>query len=479
MTHQIRRVATAIMVLFVALAINVNILQLVRGPDLIDNPANKRLLVAEYSIERGPILVGDQPIAESVGTDDDLEYLRVYDQPELYAHLTGYDSFVLGRSGLEAALNDQLIGAPSEMLAQNLTELLIGRDVRGNTVRLTIDPEVQEAARSALDGRVGAVVAIEPTTGRVLASYAIPTYDPNRLASHDAGEVLAAFEELRLDPAQPLLDRVTRVSYPPGSVFKLVVAAAALEQGYQPDSQFRNTASFVPDTTTVPIPNSNASTCGPADTISLADALRVSCNTVFARLAVELGADALVATAERLGFNRSIPYELPVASSVIPQELDVPALAQSGIGQRDVRMTPFHAAVMAATIANDGLAMRPHVVRDVLSPSGRVVQGSSAGVWREAGYPEQAISVRTARQLQDMMVAVVEDGTGTAAQIDDVVVGGKTGTAEDPNLDDSIAWFVGFAGQEVAVAVVLPDVEGGGGSVAAPVAREVMEAALR
>lgn len=480
MNHQVRRVAGAMLVLFLALAINLNWLQLVRGPALADNPANRRLLVAQYGIERGPIVVGaNDRIAESEATDGDLEYLRVYNEPELYAHVTGHASFIQGRTGIERAYNEQLTGTPTNVLAENLTDLIQGRDARGNTVRLTIDPAVQEVARTAMAGRTGAVVAMEPTTGRILASYANPTYDPNTLASHDGGAVLEAFDQYRLDPDEPLLDRATRVTYPPGSVFKLVVAAAALESGMNPTTAFDNEASYTPPGTATAIQNAGGGFCASEPTISLADALRVSCNTTFAQLAVTLGDEAVVAMAQQMGFNRPIPYELPVASSIIPTELDDPALAQSAIGQRDVRMTALHGAMIAAMIANDGVAMRPHVVNDVLSPSGRTIQGPEEGVWRESGYSEQAMSTRSAEYLQEMMVGVVEDGTASAALIGGYDIGGKTGTAEDPNIDGNIAWFVGFAEDDVAVAVVLPDVEGGGGGVAAPVAREVMLAALQ
>lgn len=479
MNRQIRRVSLVMLALFAALLVNLNLLQIVRGPSLVDNPANRRVLVAEYGIERGPILVDDQPIAESVETTDELAYLREYTDPELYAHVTGHDSFVQGRTGLEAAYNDVLTGAPSEVLAQNLTELLIGRDPRGNQVRLTIDPAVQQAAAEALAGRTGAVVAIEPASGRVLADYASPTYDPNRLASHDGTDVQEAWNELRLDPDQPLLDRSTRVLFPPGSTFKLVVAAAALEQGLQPETAFDNLEEYRAPGTQTPIGNAGGARCVDQATISLQDAFRVSCNTVFAELAVDLGPEAIVSTAEALGFNRTIPFELPVAASEIPADLDDPALAQSAIGQRDVRMTAFHAAMVAATIANAGTAMRPHVVADVLSPDGRPLSGANEGVWREEGFSDQAISAQTASLLRDMMVGVVDSGTGTAARIGGVEVGGKTGTADDPNIDGQIAWFMGFAGNDIAVAVVLPDVQAGGGTLAAPVAQKVMLAWLQ
>lgn len=480
MNRQIKRVATAMLVLFGVLFVNLNLIQLVRGEDLASNPANRRVLAREYEIDRGSIVVGDTEIVRSVLTNDDLKYLREYLEPELYAHLTGYYSFVLSRAGLESALNTDLTGAPTGALAENLTALLVGRDPVGNTVRLTIDPVVQNAAATALGNRTGAVVAIDPRTGAILASYANPTYDPNLLSSHDATGILSAWDALTADPNQPLLDRVTRDTYPPGSTFKLVVAAAALERGLEPTTALTNLAEYTPPQTSVAIPNFSSGNCGDGGpTISLADALRVSCNTVFAQLGVELGADTLVDTAERLGFNTEVPYELPVVDSSIPRELDPPATAQSAIGQRDVRITPLHAALIVAAIANDGRMVRPHVVADVLDPAGRLLRGSADANWTGGDAPG-GLSSRTAEQLRAMMIDVVDRGTGTRAAIPGVEVGGKTGTAEDPADDTPTAWFVGFAGDEVAVAVVVPDAGGdGGGAVAAPIAKAVMEAALR
>lgn len=481
MSHQIRRVATTMLALFAVLFVSLNVIQLVRSEELANNPANRRLLEREYSIERGPVLVGETEVVRSTSTDDELEYLREYLQPERYAHLTGFYSFVLGRSGLERAMNEALTGTSTSALAENLTELLIGRDDKGNAVRITVDSEVQSAAQAALGDRTGAVVALDPRTGAVLASYSSPSYDPNRLAGHDADAILENWDQLQADPSQPLLDRVARETYPPGSTFKLVVAAAALESGLQPSSALENRAAYTPEQTNRSINNFSPGPCASGSaTISLADALRVSCNTVFAELGVRLGADTLASTATRLGFNRDIPYLLPTSPSQFPSEgLDPPALAQSSIGQRDVRWSPLHAALVTSAIVNDGNLPAPHVVASVLDPASRRLRGPDEALWRGDGGDARAISERTAEQLREMMVAVVEGGTGTRAAIADTTVGGKTGTAQDPNADTPTAWFVGFAEDEVAVAVVVPDAGGdGGGTVAAPIAKRVMEAAL-
>jgi penicillin-binding protein A len=465
-------------VLFGVLFVNLNLITLVWSDSLANHPANRRLIIREYQIERGPIIAGEDSVARSEETEGELRYLRTYPEGPLYAHLTGYYSFVLRRAGLEAALNEELTGRPTEVLAQNLSELIFGGDRAGNSVELTIRPEVQTAARDALGDQVGAVVALDPTTGAVLASYANPTYDPNPLSSHDATEIREAWEALRDDPARPLVDRVTRETFPPGSSFKLVTAAAALERGLEPETSFPDEGVYDVPQTQADIGNFGGGVCADGSSISLHDAMAVSCNTVFARLGVEIGDEALIQQAERFGFNRQPPYELTVERSAIPKAMDPPETAQSAIGQRDVRATPMQMALLTASIVNGGELLRPHVVAGVRDPSGRQVAGADAGRWSEGRFDGRPISPRTAEQLRDMMIATVEDGTGTSAQIDGVVVGGKTGTAQTGG--DPTAWFVGFAEDEVAVAVVVPGAgpDATGGSVAAPVARQVMQAAL-
>jgi penicillin-binding protein A len=477
--RQIGRVAAITLVLFAALFVNLNVITLIQADDLANHPANRRLIIREYGIERGPIVVGETAIARSEETEGQYRYLRTYPEGELYAHLTGYYSVVLQRYGLEAALNEDLTGRSTEVLAQNLGELLGASDRAGNVVELTIDPRAQRAARDGLAGRVGAVVALDPTTGAILAQYSNPTFDPNPLSSHDPRAIADAWEPLREDPSRPLVDRSIAETYPPGSTFKLVVAAAALEEGLAPSTEFPDPVTFDVPQTTADIGNFGGGVCADGVSIDLLDAMRVSCNTVFAQLGVELGVEVVHTQAERFGFNQRIPYELTVASSSMPDELDVPATAQSAIGQRDVRATPLQMAMVAASIANGGQLMRPHVVASVRDPSGRRLRGADIGRWTGPPGNGEPISSRTAQQLRDMMLAVVGSGTGRAARIDGVEVGGKTGTAQTGGTP--IAWFVGFADQRVAVAVVLPDAgaDATGGALAAPIAREVMAAVLR
>lgn len=478
MTRQLRRVAGLMLVLFAVLFINLNVIQLLRADDLANNPNNRRLLIREYEIQRGPIVAGDETIARSVETDGALKYEREYPNPRLYAHVTGYYSFVLARSGLEAVLNETLNGTPTEVLAQNLAELIGDRDRQGNTVELTIEPAAQRAAAQALGDRVGAVVAIDPATGAVLAHVSNPSYDPNPLAREDTTEILEAWEQYKTADNRPLLDRAIRELYFPGSAFKLVTAAAAIERGIPPSTSFDDEAAYQPPVGQ-PVRNYQGGPCRDGSTITMAEAMVVSCNAVFARLGVELGDDALIQQAEDFGFNRIPPYELPPVRSTIEKEMDAAVAAQTGIGQRGVKATALQMAMVVAAIVNDGQLMRPHVVRAVRDPSGRLLRGENIAPWDEGRFDSQAISPQTAQQLREMMVQVVQRGTGTRAEIPGVQVGGKTGTAQDESAETPTAWFVGYAEDRVAVAVVLPDAGGeGGGAVAAPIAKTVMQAVL-
>lgn len=478
MNRQIGRLAAVTFLLFGALFVNLNVITLLQADELANHPSNRRLILQEYSIERGPIVAGEQAIARSVPTDGQYAYLRTYPDGPLYAHVTGYYSILLQRSGLERALNEELTGRSTEVVAQNLGELLGGSERPGNAVELSIEPSVQAAARSALDGREGAVVAIDPRTGAVLASYANPTFDPNPLSGHDPRVINDTWQTLNDRDDRPLVDRTRAETYPPGSTFKLVVAAAALESGLEPSTLFPDEGVYDVPQTRSDIGNFSGGDCADGDEISLSDAMRVSCNTVFARLGVELGEDAVRNQAERFGFNRTPPYELSVARSVFPDDLDIPSLAQSAIGQRDVRATPLEMAMLAGSIANGGQLMRPHLVDAVRDPDGRQLRGPDIGRWTGPPSSGLPMSPRTAHQLRGMMLAVVNSGTGTAARIDGVEVGGKTGTAQTGT--DPVAWFVGFAGEEVAIAVVVPDAGANatGGAVAAPIARTVLSAAL-
>lgn len=488
MTRQIRVVATAFLVLFGLLFVNVNYLQVFAADELANHPANKRLLIQEYDVDRGEILAADRRtvLARSRETDGALRYLRRYPEGELYAHLTGYHSFVFGRSEVEQSYNRYLSGRADELLPERLIDDILGRDRQGASVVLTVDPELQESAADALGGRPGAVAAVEPATGRVLAMVANPSYDPNRLSSHDGQAVRQAWDRLNEDPAKPMVSRANRELFPPGSTFKVVSAAAALENGAGPDTSFPNPPTLQLPQTTHTLDNFGGGHClGGAGQITLAQALQISCNVTFGHIGLELGAEDLVEQARRFGFGEEIPMDIPFAEGQIEDvgffEDNLPRVAISAIGQGDVRTNVLHMALVAGAIGNRGVMMEPRVAREIRDPSGRVIREIEP---EEYGRP---LGPRSAQALARMMEAVVEGGTGTAARIEGVAVAGKTGTAQTTTGADPHAWFIAFAPVEdpqIAVAVVLlgeGDLgnEATGGAFAAPVARAVIEAALQ
>ena len=489
MERQIRRLAIGFLILFGAIAVNLNYIQVVAADRIANNNANRRLLIQEYEVDRGDIVAADHRtvLADSEPTGGDLKYQRSYpEDPELgYGHITGYHSFIFGRTELEQAYNDYLSARAEELFPQQLIDEILGRDEQGAGLVLTIDPELQAIAAEGLAGREGAVAALDPRTGEVLALVSNPTYDPNPLASHEPRDVRRAYRQLRpQEPDSPLVSRATDTFFPPGSAFKVVTAAAALESGRGPDFSLPNPPTLDLPQTTANLDNFGGSQCSGGSQIDMASALQQSCNVYFAQLAMEIGAETLVDQAHRFGFSEDVPFDIPFVESEIPDpgafELDIPALAQSGIGQRDVRTNVLHMALIVGSIGNDGVMMVPRLVSEIRDPDGRILRSFDP---EEYGRPMEAAN---AQALTEMMVSVVGAGTGTAAQIPGVRVAGKTGTAQTAEGQAPHAWFVAFApaeAPEIAVAVVV--LNGGdlgreatGGALSAPIARDVMEAAL-
>lgn len=488
MSRQIRRVALGLVVLFGALFVNLNVIQVLQADELRSDSRNARGLIAEYEVARGQIIAGEGTdsisIASSQDTGGRLRYQREYPEGARYAHVTGYHSFVYGRTEAEQAYNDVLTGTAPEVFARNVADLLAGRQRTGDTLHLTVDPSVQRAAQEGLEDRTGAVVALHPGTGAILGLHSSPSYDPGPLAAHDGEAVRSAWEELSSRETDPRLNRALRETYPPGSTFKLVTAAAALESGVQRDTTYPDPERLSLPLTNATIGNFGGGVCEDGEGISLETALEVSCNTTFGQIGLDLGGDRLVDQAERFGINAEPPLELPgVAVSRFPREdLDEPGAAQSAIGQRDVAVTPLQMAQVTAAVANGGELMVPQLVRRVEDSSGRGLRQLTAEPWQVDGSA-QAVSAQTAATLGDMMISVVEDGTGQNAQIDGVEVGGKTGTAQTGEGRPPTVWFTGFApaqNPQVAVAVVIADAgdDATGGAVAAPIAAQVMQAAL-
>ena len=426
MIRQINRVTAVIIVLLLALIINLSYIQVFQASELRNQAGNQRVTLTEYSRERGPILLGSQTIAESTPTNDALKYLREYGDGTNYASITGFYSVVYGATGIESEANDVLAGNDSRFFVDRLQQLIANREPKGGAIRLTIDPDAQVAAMNALDGRTGAVVAIDPTTGAILALASSPSFDPNLLSSHDAQDIQDNYEELNADPNQPMLNRPLAMTLPPGSTFKLVTAAAALESGnYSADSELPGPSEINLPGTDVQLGNWNGKACGTGDVTTLQAALEISCNTAFAWLGMELGADAIGEQAQKFGFESEFDVPMTAAISRYPTEMNKPQTAMSAIGQFDVRATALQMAMVAAGIANDGVVMNPFLVSQVLGPDLTVLQNTNPSAFG------RAMSVENSKILRDMMVGVVTKGTASNARITGINVGGKTGTAEN------------------------------------------------
>jgi peptidoglycan glycosyltransferase len=493
MNRPIRNLALGCLVLFLALLINVTYLQYWQSDNLTSlakHPDNRRVLDEAFSRPRGAIVVRGKEIAQSKKSGDQYKYQRVYPQGREYAHITGYFSRDWGVGGIEATQNSILSGQDSKLFVNRVIDLVGNDDPQGGSVSLTIDPGAQKAAYDGLralgDNVSGAVVALEPSTGKVLAMVSNPSYDPNRLASHDFTAVAKAHQALLDNSGEPLNNRAIETVLPPGSTFKLVTAAAALESGkFEPDSMVPGGAKLPLPQSTKSLINENGGSCGGAK-ITLTRALQVSCNVAFGSVGMKVGADAIRSTAEKFGFGQRYFFDLDdsltrQAPSRFPDHPDAAQTALSAIGQYDVAATPLQMAMVTAGIANNGTVMKPYLVDEVRSHDLQVLDKTNP-----TPLTSNAISAATARKLTDMMVAVVDNGTATNAQIPGLKVAGKTGTAQSAADRPPYAWFVSFAPADnprVAVAVLVEDagvardaISGNG--LAAPIAKSVMEAVL-
>ncbi|MCW2523525.1 MAG: pbpA [Frankiales bacterium] len=489
MNRQIRRVTIFVGILLLAVVLNLNWVQVVHGSNYRDNSANQRVALDEYKRQRGQIeLQAGALIAQSVPTNDALTYLRKYSNGPLYAPVTGYNSLYYGNSQIESAEDSVLSGNDDRLFVQRLTNLLTGRDPRGGNVVLTINKQAQTAAYAAMGNRKGAVVALDPSTGAILAAVSTPSYDPNKLSSHSADDIKKSWETYINDPASPLSNRAFTETYPPGSVFKVVVAAAALKAGKTPTTKIPAVNALTLPGTTTQLKNFDGEQCADGKTDTLQHALEISCNTAFAQLGMDLGVDAIRQQAALFGIDgNDTTVPVPVAGSTIGPVVDQASLAQSSIGQRDVRITPLQAAMISAAVANKGVLEKPYLVAQEQAPNLATLSTT------QPTEQSQVMDAAQAQSLNQMMQLVVNSGTGTSAQIPGVQVAGKTGTADNgPQRADGSyvnapdAWFSGFApanNPKIAVAVIIENggVDGNettGGLAAAPVAKQVIQAYL-
>ncbi|MEU5533372.1 penicillin-binding transpeptidase domain-containing protein [Streptomyces sp. NPDC020362] len=484
MNKTIRRASVFTLLLVLALLVRATWVQYYDGKALADDNDNRRNVIETYSRPLGNIIVAGNSITGSARTKgSDLAYKRTYTNGKLYASVTGYASQAYAPTQLEGIYKDLLNGTDSRL--KTVMDTVTGRRADPGNVLTTIDPAVQKAAYEALGDNKGAAVAIDPKTGRILAVVSTPSYDPAQLT--DANTAGADWKRLNADKDKPLTNRALRQPLPPGSTFKLVVAAAALESGLYKnvDDPTRSPDPYVMPGTTRPLENENKS--APCKDAPIRVALRYSCNNVFGKMAVDLGQDKVKAMAEKFGFNDDA-QDVPVRAyaSVYPSDMDKAQTALSGIGQFDVTATPLQMAMVSAAIANGGKLVSPHMVSKTTDSDGDAVTD-----YDDSADTKQVVGSGTAEQLQSAMETVVKDGTGTNALIDGVTVGGKTGTAQhgENNSKTPYAWFTSYgksdsSGKEVAVAVMVEQSDAArsevsGNGLAAPVAKAMMQAALK
>ena len=483
MTRQIRALGIGLMICFVVLFVQLNRLTVFQAAELNDNPNNTREILRDFSDPRGSITTSDGVlIARSVPSNDRFEFQREYPQGPLFAHITGYFSFTLGSSGVEKTYNDELAGRTLELSFQEIGDLFIDKDRVGD-LTLSVRADLQRVATDQLGEREGSVVALDPRTGEILTMVSFPSYDPNELANHNTAEATEFMRFLDANPEKPRLARSYQERFFPGSTFKVVTGTAGILHGGVTADQpvYPVTDSYTPPGTVRPIRNFGGSSCGGA----LFQILRVSCNTAFAQMGVDTGPDPMIEVSEDFGFNQDVPIDLTdPARSNFPTDFEqnLPALAQSAIGQNDVASTPLQMAMVAAAVANGGNVMVPHVLRDVRDPDGNVVDTYEPDVWTTA------MDEPTANLMGEAMRGVVDSGTATRLDVPGFDVGGKTGTAQlGTEPARSHAWVLGFAGPQgeaptIAIAVIVEGQPGAseqtGGRVAAPIAQAVLAAYL-
>ncbi|MFH9733004.1 peptidoglycan D,D-transpeptidase FtsI family protein [Streptomyces sp. NPDC017260] len=486
MNKPLRRIAIFCGLLVLTLLIRDNWLQYVQADELKEDEHNRRVAIERYASPRGDIIVDGQAITGHATTDGDFKYKRTYEDGAMWAPVTGYVSQAYGATQLEAIDDGILTGNDDRLFFRNTLDMITGRKREGGNVVTTLNSAAQKAAYDGLrkQGAKGAVVALEPSTGKILSMASYPSYDPTSIAGDGAADGQAWNRlQKKNNPDDPMLNRALREVYPPGSTFKVLTAAAALEHGTY-DSADEKTDSPLPWTmpgTTTELPNEGDLPCEDA---TLREALRVSCNTVFGKIGADLGNDKMLETAKKFGFNEEQFVPVRSNASVFSDDMNASQTALSAIGQYNTAATPLQMAMVTSAIANNGTLMKPYMVDELQDPGLDTIEKTDP---EEMSKP---LSADNAQILQSMMETVVKDGTGTNARIDGVTVGGKTGTAQHgvDNSENPYAWFISYAkgdddSSPVAVAVVIEDENANrddisGGGLAAPIAKNVMEAVI-
>lgn len=489
MNQPIRRVALFCFLLIASLLVSSNYLQVVNADSYKARNGNQRNILDAFAYPRGQILTADGTvIAQSVPSGGiAYKYQRQYPLKGAYANITGWKSIGYGATDIESVLDGYLKGTDSSESVANFMDTVTGKSKKGGDVQLTLQNSVQQAAIKALGSKTGSVVALDPTTGAILAMYSNPSFDPNGIASNDGDTSLAAGNALQADKGKPNLNHATQENYPPGSVFKIVTAAAALESGKYTETSDTGgpRGALTWNGSSTQLPNENGETCSGTD---LKTALAQSCNSIYGYVADQLGASTMAEYAQKFGFNNpGLKIPLTVAQSNFPSAAslgsDSVALAQDSVGQNGTQVTPLQAAMIAAAVANGGVIMQPYLVDKETAPNGHVTYKGSD----HQHELSQAMQPATAATLDDMMQNVVANGTAAPDAVPGVQMGAKTGTAQQGDKKNPLAWFVCYGtanGKKIAVAVMIstqdPNVRSdiSGAQYAGPVATAVLKAAL-
>ncbi|MFJ9540124.1 peptidoglycan D,D-transpeptidase FtsI family protein [Streptomyces sp. NPDC101225] len=491
MNKPLRRIALFCGLLVLTLLLRDNWLQYLKADSLKDDPKNRRVTIARYSTPRGDIIVDGDPVTGSTKTSksglNDLEYKRTYKNGPMWAPVTGYASQAFGANQLESIEDGILTGTDDRLFFRNTLDMITGKQKQGGNVVTTLNAAAQKAAYDGLkqQGGKGAVAAIDPSTGKILALASYPSYDPSSFAGNSTNTDAKAWQKLqkKANPADPMLNRALRETYPPGSTFKVVTAAAALENGLynSADEKTDSPLPYIMKGTTTELKNEGNIPCKNA---TMRVALQYSCNTVFGKIGSDLGNDKMLAEAKKFGFDEEQFTPVRSAASVFSDNMNSSQTALSSIGQYNTAATPLQMAMVASAVANDGKLMKPYMVDKLQSSNLDTIAQTDP---QELSQP---LSSKNAQILQSMMETVVQKGTGTHAQINGVTVGGKTGTAQHgvANSKNPYAWFISYAklpdgSSPVAVATVIEDDNANrddisGGGLAAPIAKSVMEAVI-
>ncbi|MFD5656419.1 peptidoglycan D,D-transpeptidase FtsI family protein [Streptomyces hirsutus] len=487
MNKPLRRIAIFCGLLILTLLIRDNWLQYVQADELRTDKHNRRVAIERYASPRGDIIVGGEPITGHTTTKGEFKYKRTYKDGAMWAPVTGFVSQAFGANQLESIEDGILTGNDDRLFFRNTLDMLTGKSKEGGNVVTTLNADAQKAAYNGLKerGGKGSVVAIEPSTGKILALASFPSYDPSVIAGGSDKDA-EAWKKLQKkeNPDDPMLNRALREVYPPGSTFKVLTAAAALEEGLyeSADEETETPLPWIMPGTTTPLKNDGDLPC---ENATLREALRVSCNTVFGKIGADLGNDKMLEYAKKFGFTEEQFTPVRSSASVFSDDMNESQTALSSIGQFNTATTPLQMAMVTAAIANNGTLMKPYMVDELQAPSLDTIEKTDP---EELSKP---MSAENAQILQSMMETVVSEGTGSKAKIDGVTVGGKTGTAQHgvDNSENPYAWFISYAKGEdgnspVAVAVIIEDdnaVRGdiSGGGLAAPIAKSVMEAVVK